>query len=100
MDNKKFKKEFKIFVPVTDKANSLIIIPGTKGIVVLSDTTGTFKVGVKIEDLKDAMDEANILASLYTEQRDESKPCNEIPLTDTSIEGNNFMDVGYADLED
>lgn len=70
MDTTKFKKRFLLFVPSADKNNNLILEPGTKGFVMLTEGTGNFKIGVNINDLKEALDELNILASLYTEQKE------------------------------
>ena len=92
MNNKKFKKQFKVLVETTDRANALVMEPGTKGFVILSDTTGKFRVCVRIDDLNAATGEVELLHTLYIQdaEKEPEKP----------IEGDfDINDVGYGDEE-
>lgn len=92
MNNKKFKKQFKVLVETTDRQNSLILEPGTKGYVILSDTTGKFRVAVNIDDLNQAAREVELLHSLYLEENEKAP--------EKPIEGDfDINNVGYGDEE-
>lgn len=92
MDNKRFKKQFKVLVETTDRGNALVMEPGTKGFVILSDITGKFKVCVKIEDLQAASSEVTVLHSVYLEENEKTP--------EKPIEGDfDINDVGYGDEE-
>lgn len=75
MSNIKTHIHIAVDIPTADPTSKLLIEPGTNGFVVLSN--GGFKVGVKVELLRDALRELEFMKIRHSLPEEEKKEVQE-----------------------